>query len=170
MPSPDDVFERLLIETEGSLRAYLAGMGVRIADIDDLTQDAYLEYHLHPGNRPAEVEPIRWLKGIARNLALVHLRKQARGPHRLALLELLSASTDDPAIPADDVTALRRCVEGLSAEARQVLDLHYRDGEPTDSIGDRLHRSGSAVRKLLIRTRELLYACLSKRLGIEVAP
>lgn len=163
--STDSDFERLLTETEGTLRAYLAGMGIGATEVDDLTQEAYLAFFLHPEQRPPDVEPLRWLKGISRNLALVHLRSRARGPHRIALLELLSAADTNPGDSSEEVAILRRCMEGLPEDVRRILDWYYRDGEATDRIALRLSQSGSAVRKLLIRTREILYACLQKHLG-----
>ena len=63
-------FESVLRDTQSVLRAYIAGMGVPLDVVDDLAQDVYLEYYRGRNRRPLDVEPIRWLKGIAKNLCL----------------------------------------------------------------------------------------------------
>ena len=58
-------FDRILKVTHGEVRAYLASLGVPLDCVDDLAQEVYLAWFHAPEQRPAEVVPVRWLKGIA---------------------------------------------------------------------------------------------------------
>src|SRR5437868_3553402 len=68
--SQDEKFSRILEDTQAHVRAYIAGMGVASSDTDDIAQDVYLELYRNLDGIPADVEPIRWLKGVARNICL----------------------------------------------------------------------------------------------------
>src|SRR6185436_14703019 len=84
-----------LEDTQAHVRAYIAGMGVPSSDTDDVAQDVYLELYKNLDGIPADVEPIRWLKGVARNICLNHFRRHSRmkvSAEMEKLIEHLSAT------------------------------------------------------------------------------
>src|SRR3954469_20346320 len=118
---------RVVQATEAELRSYIAGLGVAPADVDDIAQEAYLRWYRAPERRPDEVEPIRWLKGIARHAALDHFRRLAqRGDALRELAAVLEHRAAEAAARAPAaLEALKRCLEALPAEDRQLVARHY---------------------------------------------
>jgi RNA polymerase sigma-70 factor (ECF subfamily) len=159
-------FEAVLRETQSALRAYIAGMGVPLDVVDDLAQDVYLEYYRGRGRRPADVEPIRWLKGIAKNLCMNYFRRSKRSAAQqheamAALLERMSSTLESVHEPAP----LDGCLDRLPDRSREMIDARYRDGKSSDAIGRSLGMTPEAVRIGLLRIRASLRDCLERRVA-----
>ena len=157
-------FEAILRESQSLLRAYIAGMGVPLDTVDDLAQDVYLEFYQKGHRRPSDVEPIRWLKGIARNLCLNYFRRSKRKAEReleglAELLERLPEALET----APDPGPLETCLERLSRRAREMIALRYQDGLESSEIGRKVGLSAEAVRVSLLRIRFALRDCLERR-------
>ncbi|MEI7945313.1 MAG: sigma-70 family RNA polymerase sigma factor [bacterium] len=165
-------FDRVLNETHGEVRAYLATLGVPLDCVDDLAQEVYLAWFRSPERRPMEVEPVRWLKGIARRMALNFFRSKRREDSRLAVVtELLATESLDVSFPVADPTeaALAHCLGKISEKNRSVLRLRYEEGVASHIIGDRVGMTAEAVRILLMRLRAALRDCITKQLREETA-
>jgi RNA polymerase sigma-70 factor (ECF subfamily) len=163
-------FEAILRETQGVIRAYIAGMGVPLDTIDDIAQEVYLEFYKGRDRRPGDVEPIRWLKGIARNLCLNYFRKNKRKAEQhleavAVLLERLSCPIDNVREPE----VLDGCLEKLPSRSRELIALRYEEGMESAAIGRRLGLSPEAVRITLLRIRNVLRDCLGRRIAQEGA-
>ncbi|HLY10231.1 MAG TPA: sigma-70 family RNA polymerase sigma factor [Planctomycetota bacterium] len=161
-------FEAILRDTQSVIRAYIAGMGVPLDSIDDLAQEVYLEFYKGTERRPAEVEPIRWLKGIARNLSLNYFRRSKRKAEQH--LEAVAVLLERLACPLEDVAeaeTLDRCLEQLPPRSRELIALRYEADLESAAIGRRLQISPEAVRITLLRIRTVLRDCLGRRLAQE---
>jgi len=161
-------FEAVLRETQSVVRAYIAGMGVPLDSIDDLAQEVYLEFYKGHERRPADVEPIRWLKGIAKNLCLNYFRKSKRKAEQH--LEAVAVLLERVACPLDDVgdaETLDRCLEKLPPRSRELIALRYEENMESAAIGRRLKLSPEAVRITLLRIRTVLRDCLGRRIAQE---
>ena len=161
-------FETVLRETQSVIRAYIAGMGVPLDTVDDLAQEVYLEFYKGLERRPADVEPIRWLKGIAKNLCLNHFRKSKRKAEQhleavAVVLERLACPLED----AGNVETLDRCLEQLPPRSRELIALRYEENLESAAIGRRLKLSPEAVRITLLRIRTVLRECLGRRFAQE---
>jgi len=168
-PSAD--FEAVLRETQSVVRAYIAGMGVPLDSIDDLAQEVYLEFYKGHERRPADVEPIRWLKGIAKNLCLNYFRKSKRKAEQH--LEAVAVLLERVACPLDDIgdaETLDRCLEKLPPRSRELIALRYEENMESAAIGRRLKLSPEAVRITLLRIRTVLRDCLGRRIAQEGTP
>lgn len=168
MTTPDAEFEAVLRETQSVIRAYIAGMGVRLDTVDDLAQEVYLEFHKGRDRRPKDVEPVRWLKGIARNLCMNHFRESKRRSDQhqeivAGLLERLPCPFED----AGSAESLDGCLDKLPGRSREMVALRYSEGMESGAIGQRLGMSAEAVRVTLLRIRAALRECLERRLGQE---
>ena len=73
-----ETFEQILRDTQHMVRAYIAGLGASSDEVDDIAQDVYVAFYNGMHKMPADTTPIRWLKGIARNLCMSHFRKTKR--------------------------------------------------------------------------------------------
>ena len=173
-PSPPDFareFDRVLTASHGEVRAYLAALGVPVACVDDLAQEVFLAWYRAPEQRPAEVEPVRWLKGIARRMALNFFRagRRAEERHAAVVAELLATEAMELPVRADDAAAaaLEDCLGEVPEKNRAVLRLRYEENLASHDIAARLGTTAAAVRILLMRLREALRGCISKRLAKE---
>lgn len=173
-PLPPDFareFDRVLTASHGEVRAYLAALGVPMACVDDLAQEVFLAWYRAPEQRPAEVEPVRWLKGIARRMALNFFRTSNRAGERHAAVvaELLATETMALPVAADDVAAaaLEDCLGEVAEKNRAVLRLRYEENLASHDIAARLGTTAAAVRILLMRLREALRDCIGKRIARE---
>lgn len=166
-----DDFESVLRETQSVIRAYIAGMGIPLDTVDDLAQEVYLEFYKTRGRRPRDVEPVRWLKGIARNLCMNHFRRSKRKAEQhleavAVLLERLPCPLED----GQERDALDGCLDKLPGRSREMIGLRYQEGMESAAIGRRLGLSPEAVRITLLRIRTALRECLGRRLAREGAP
>ena len=160
------LFERVLVESHGDVRAYLAALGVPVGTVDDLAQDAYLAWYHAPEQRPEEVEPVRWLRGIARRMALNFFRssKRAEERHASVVAELLATEPMELPLRADDDASavLEQCLEKLPDKQRTVLRLSYEDNLASHDVATRLDMTAAAVRILLMRVRAALRECIAE--------
>ena len=161
-------FEAVLRETQSVIRAYIAGMGIPLDTVDDLAQEVYLEFYKTGARRPDGLEPIRWLKGIAKNLCLNHFRRSKRKAEQhleavAALLERLPC----PLEGAGERDALDGCLERLPGRSREMIALRYQEGLESAEIGRKLGLSPEAVRITLLRIRTTLRDCLGRRIADE---
>ncbi len=164
-------FDRTLKATHGEVRAYLASIGVPLYCVDDLAQEVYLAWFRASEQRPPEVVPVRWLKGIARRMALNFFRSSKRNEDkRLAVVaELLATESLDVPMPADESAeaALKHCLGEVSEKNRAVLRLRYEEDLPSNLVGERLGMTAEAVRILLMRLRAALRACITNQMKNE---
>ena len=168
--SRDEKFSKILEDTQAHVRAYIAGMGVPPSDTDDIAQDVYLELYRNLDGMPADLEPIRWLKGIARNICLNHFRRESR-TKTSADFEKLIEHLDATPSTFDDVEELKhgmamlaRCLQELSEKNREMLMMRYRDDQTSDKIADAFSTTAEAVRITLFRLRSKLRSCMGRKL------
>lgn len=105
-----------------------------------------------------------WLFGIARHKALDRVRSQAR--HKADALEetdeVPDTSTIDALAAADDAEAVRHCVEGLSAQHREVVHLaFYQDLSYREIAGIAACPEGT-VKTRIFHAKRALKACLGQ--------
>jgi RNA polymerase sigma-70 factor (ECF subfamily) len=161
-----DRFDRLLRETQGIIRARIAGMGVPTHAVDDVAQEVYLDFFAQGALTPDGVEPLRWLCGMARNQALEYFRRSARESTRLCRVSELLAE-DLPDSYATDMEedarlpALQKCLQQLDKRHRSVLEQHYRKGHTVDEMAQMDGKSTGAIHMVLARLREALKRCMA---------
>ena len=133
-----------------------------VHDARDLVQQTFLQLHRARADfdQTARLRP--WLFTIALNLKREHFRRQNRRPE--APLELDGRT--DPAVLPHDITrdevdrSVRRAVDQLPADHREVIVLHWFEGlsfpEISEIVGAslsavkvRAHRGYVALRKIL---------------------
>lgn len=161
-------FEALVDESAGILRAYLAGMGVETGQIDDLVQEAFLALWQQRATVPEELVPLAWLKTVAKRRAIDHLR--ATSVRRRHLAELVADEVEAPIAQhsADPLAleALSRCLEGLPAPARDLLQRRYCDDDSAEVIATGAGSDVSTIRRRLVELRAALLRCVERRLSV----
>ena len=163
-------FEQVVRDTQVRVRAYIAGMGIATHSVDDVAQEVYVELYRSLEKIPEGVPIERWVKGIARNLCLNHIRKISRRGrlHREALVEILANTKIDP--DKSDVHpsmrhALDGCCEKLPDRSRQILAMRYTEDLSSSAIADLVDSTAEAIRVSLHRIRMQLKDCISRTLA-----
>lgn len=153
----DRVYLDLVDRYQASILNYVYRLVGDAETAADLTQDTYVKAYqsLERLDLSEESEDRRrsWLYRIAHNTATDHLRRQAR----LRWLPLSRAADRGSGSPEPGVVRrepLRRALESLSDDQREVLHLFLEAGLSAAEVGGVLGLSAAAARKRLQRARE----------------
>lgn len=111
-----------------------------------------------------------WAFGVAKNVALRHLRRQSRDRHVFDD-ELVNQLAGDAAalVPVHDGhrEALERCLDKLPAAQRELVLTAYTKGTRMDELATRRGQTPMALYKLLHRIRQALLECVERTLAKE---
>jgi RNA polymerase sigma-70 factor, ECF subfamily len=95
--------------------------------------------------------------------------KRAELRHASAVAELLATEPMELPLRADDdaSAALEECLKKLPDKQRTVLKLSYEDSLASHDVATQLEMTAAAVRIMLMRVRDSLRKCISKKLVEE---
>jgi len=143
--------------------------------VDDLAQEVFLCAHQQLAAERGIGNLRPWLIGVARNVAREHLRAESRrrareqSPLQVQLAQWRADRLEQEADGGDEqertFAALHDCLGRLAPESRRVVEEHYFERQPVETIAQRQSRSGGAVRMMLLRIRNVLSECLHGKLG-----
>ena len=165
-----DAFGELVLEHQSSLRGFIAMLGARGDDVDDVAQEAFFRAYKALSQYDPARSFGRWIRGFARNLVRERRREARReqSVHRHAICALLENRAEtSAAVDAESrsgLGALRECLKGLSARAGELIRMRYLDGRNSAQMGRTLRRDPAAVRVQLGRIRLRLRDCVERRL------
>ncbi len=145
---------------------YLRFLGCAESEADDLTQETFLAVIRKPFEYRGDAEAAGYLRKVARNQLLMTARRSRRGPTVQELETAESVWSRSVGESTDDfLDALDECLEQLDGRPKQVVMMHYREGESRKSIASSLGMTADGVKTLLRRTRDVLRRCVKRRLG-----
>jgi RNA polymerase sigma factor (sigma-70 family) len=148
------------------LRAMLRELYVR-EEANDLVQQTFLQLHRARTDFDPAQKLKPWVFTIAMNLKREYFRKKKRRPER----SLEADSIPEPAVAAlgaarvDARRTLARVLDGLPADQREVIELHWFDGLEFPEVATVVGASVSAVKVRAHRG----YVRLREALGDQVA-
>lgn len=163
----ENLFNILIRQHAEMLSAFIHAVAFDRSAVDDIFQETVIT----AWQRIEEFDATRpfgpWLRGIARN----HILNTARGNRRYKahLDELLQRRVDQQidrinGSPgdtfADRLESLRDCIERLSPDAREAVDLVYVRGLDATAAARTLATNDETFRKRLYRARLALAECL----------
>lgn len=165
---------------QAKVRCYL-GRFVRGADIvDDLAQETFISAYRSIGSYKQESALPLWLLGIARNLALKHVRdEQRRRSHEADSLEAAFSSWSEERLSQDDpvlgrheqvVAALRTCIDGLQKHSAGMIRDAYFKGRTAAEIAQESGKTESAIWITMMRIRQTLRDCIGAKMAGAEAP
>jgi RNA polymerase sigma-70 factor (ECF subfamily) len=114
---------------------------------------------------------LAWLRRVAHNKLIDHLRRVARRPvvDLEGIAELLHDDDhrmpEQMALQREDHDWLRARLATLPIQQQEVLRLRFADGLRSQEIGQRLNKSDSAVRMLLSRAMSFLRSMYDQQKG-----
>ncbi len=172
-----EAFSLLVRQHEEAVRWFLTRALRDPAAADDLAQEVFLCVFQRLTEFRGEGSLRAWLLGIARNLAAQHLRAAARRRSREAgelsiqiarlRMEGLTRGSCDEKNRERTLTALDGCLQGLPPQSRHVVQEHYFQRKTIETIAREQDRAAGAVRMMLMRIRNVLAACIRKKIGPE---
>lgn len=116
----------------------------------------------------------RWVKQAIR-LRGLEIRRNRRGKAELLgsdALNMLEQAWDRADARADDTErtdALRRCIDGLSGNARDIIELRYGQSLKPQQIAARTDRPVETIYKIITRSHHALRDCINRRLEAKGA-
>jgi RNA polymerase sigma-70 factor (ECF subfamily) len=136
---------------------------------EDIYQNVVLKAMTRETVFESEAAVLSWAFVTARREGIDWLLRHRRqvpmqDPSWLGLLDNDLASHSDRSEGAR-LETLQQCLESVSGEARQILDLRYFDNLDCDTIARQMHLSLAAVYKRLSRLHRNLKDCVERRLG-----
>ncbi len=140
-PAADDrqLVERIAAQDQTALRALYARHQGRVfrfvvrlvrqdAIAEELTNEVFLEVWRNAGTFEGKASASTWLLSIAHHRAVSMLRKRREESWNEEAAAEIADTDDDPEVVAQKVdksTLLRRAMEQLSPEHREIIDLVY---------------------------------------------
>lgn len=162
-----DAYRAVVKEYGPLVRACLAAQLSTSDAVEDLAQETFIAAYEHLASFDAAKDFGPWIKGIARNKLLMHLRRAYQ--HGEALEKLRAAAArellDDVQRGADERPALDRlkaCLEKLPGRVVDVLRARYFERLSVTAIAGARKSSVGAVSSLLFRGRKELQACVGR--------
>lgn len=170
-----DAYDQLVHRHQDLVRAFIQRyISIAGAVIDELVQDTFVAAFQSLAHFDQRARFSTWLLGIARNTTLNWLRTRARRNkrERSGLDELVESwglddlEQCDPAVDADELQALRHCLEKVSEQHRKLLTMTYQDQLSTEAVAEKVGRKGGAIRTMLSRIRKTLRGCIERSLRV----
>lgn len=171
-----DPFDIIAAEYRPMVLAYLRTMVTDAHLAEDLTQETMIAAYksldgFEPGGNFGH-----WLRGIARNKALMYWRSESRKPLLIdsrvldGIEEVFGGFDRNPAEMDWWETrklTLRDCVALLSSHLKDVIDSVYFNGNTLNESADALNSTRAAVGQRLSRARNQIRECMDRKLQLQ---
>jgi RNA polymerase sigma-70 factor (ECF subfamily) len=136
---------------------------------EDLISEVFLDVWRQAGRFEGRSQVSTWLLAIARFKALSALRRRPDEELDDETAEAIEDPSDDPEVTLDKKdksAAIRKCLEKLSAEHREIIDLVYYHEKSVEEVAQIVGIPENTVKTRMFYARKRL-AELLKAAGIE---
>jgi len=136
---------------------------------EDLISEVFLDVWRQAGRFEGRSAVSTWLLAIARFKALSALRRRPDEELDDATAEAIEDPSDDPEVALekkDKSVLIRKCLQGLSAEHREIIDLVYYHEKSVEEVAEIVGIPENTVKTRMFYARKRL-AELLKAAGIE---
>ncbi len=169
--------ERMRAADEGALRALMVRHQVRVfrfiarlvrneAIAEELASEVFMEAWRNAKNYEGRASPTTWLLAIAHNRAVSVLRKRREIGWDEDAAGQIPDDGDTPEVVAqksDKAAVIRRCIDRLSAEHREIVDLVYYHEQSIAEVAEVVGIPEATVKTRMFYARKKL----SELLGAE---
>ena len=170
-----DAFTQLVRLHQAKVRCYL-GRFIRGTDVvDDLAQETFIAAYRNLATYRQQSTLGLWLLGIARNLALKHLRdEQRRRAQEADTFEASLAKWAEERMGGDEsnerrheqvLAALRTCIEGLQKHSAGMIRDVYFKGRTAAEVAQDSGKTEGAVWVTMMRIRQALRECIGAQMA-----
>lgn len=139
------------------------------ATAEDLISEVFLEVWRNAGKFEGRSAVSTWMLSIARFKALSALRKRTEDELDDEMAEQIEDQADDPEVSLakkDKGTVLRECLNALSAEHREVIDLVYYHEKSVEEVSSIVGVPAATVKTRMFYARKKLSELLKEQ-GID---
>jgi RNA polymerase sigma-70 factor (ECF subfamily) len=156
---------------QNRLRSVLSFYCHSAEEIEEFTQDAFVEGFTHIDRFDPSRPFFPWLRTIAVNILRMELRRKDR-EKRLGAVYLRRVQMARVEVPgaeereASDALALDHCLEKLSPRNSRLIEEKYRRGRSYGELADMFGAAEDALRTRMLRIRQKLKQCI-RRFRIE---
>jgi RNA polymerase sigma-70 factor, ECF subfamily len=136
---------------------------------EDLIADVFLDVWRQAGKFEGRSSVSTWLLSIARFKALSVLRRRTMAELDEETASAIEDQSDDPEMTLakkDKGTAMRECLEKLSAEHREIIDLVYYHEKSVEEVATIVGIPAATVKTRMFYARKKLSELLKER-GID---
>jgi len=164
-----DAFEKIVLENETGIRAYLA---VRIRDYheaENLAQEVFITAFKKLKEFDTSRSMMAWLRGIAKRLFLNHVkrRKERVGFYEGELEMLVERNISvmrEEKESEEMILALRKCLERLDENSLTMIQHRYSRELSIAAISNVMKQHHSTITMRLHRIRQGLHHCIERHL------
>ena len=168
-----EIWARAIIEqNQRWLMAYLISATGNPVVAEDLCQDVFVAALKGRDRFDSSRSFGAWLRGIARNVLLMHYRNSEKAPmylgdKLLSVLESISEDQEeadlDPEARDETMDSMRACMQSLSERARSLLCMKYAKQMRSKEIGERMGMKATAVDMAISRSRKAIKECMEQK-------
>ncbi len=155
-------FEHLFRRHAPRMRGYFIRNGVRGETAGDLVQQTFLHLHRARADFRAGNKLRPWFYTIAANVRRMHFRRAGRKPEAEWNPDSHGEPSVGPLSSTPEQRTLRRALDQLRANQRDVLVLHYYEEQSFSEVAEVLGISTSAAKGRAHRAYKLLRALLDE--------
>lgn len=148
---------------------FLVRMVRNEAIAEELTNEVFIEVWRNAGRFEGRSAPSTWLLSIARNKAISKMRRRRDDPLDDQMAAEIPDDSDTPEETAqkrDKSAAIRVCLEQLSAEHREVIDLVYYHEKSVKEVSEIVGIPENTVKTRMFYARKALSELLANA-GID---
>jgi RNA polymerase sigma-70 factor, ECF subfamily len=139
------------------------------AGAEDILAEAFLDVWRQAGKFEGRSSVSTWLLSIARFKALSYVRQRRDAPYDEEAAAEIADEADDPEIEIakrDKSAALRQCLQKLTVEHREIIDLVYYHEKSVGEVAQITGVPAATVKTRLFYARQKLSEIL-KRVGVD---
>jgi RNA polymerase sigma-70 factor (ECF subfamily) len=158
--------ERLVRTHQRGVWRYLRYLGADNAEADDITQETFLTVWRNPFDQYDERATAGYLRQVAKNKFLMHVRAKGRRPEVGNLDQATELFADFARDDGGDrqIVALTECMQRLQGKAKQVVDVYYKEGSSRAAAATIMQMTEEGVKTLLRRVKAKLRECVEGKL------
>lgn len=161
----DDSLERLIRGYKDGLIFYICTFTGDIHTAEDIVEDTFVKLAVKKPRYNGKASFKTWLYRIAGNMAIDHLRKRKETVPLDKCEEMTpdELSLEEAYIRSEERIAVRRAMDVLAPDHRQILWLVYFEGMQVKEAAAVMRKSPHAAETLIYRARKALKAELEAR-------
>lgn len=150
----ESLFSQILRVCQRRILALTYGITTDLHASQDITQEAFLKLYNHLHKKKIDRHLIGWLRRVATNAALMHVRKNNHNP----IVPFSDAHIGGiPAATREETEACRRLAEALGklpTRKREILEMRVLDEMSYEEIAQVMGGSPGSVQASFRRTRD----------------
>ena len=177
--------ENEVLEDTPLIQQYLQFRSEFMGYLYAMTRDAELSEEVYQNaavvviEQSQKAETIRnfraWAKEVVRRQALHAIRARAVSAKQARVIspELLDAVSNaflqddsEDTVVCDEARALKRCLDDLPEEKRELVAMRYEGSASFAEISDHVGSTPAAIQRALSRVKKMLHGCVQRRMRL----